>query len=181
MTPETAADPVCSEMPATALGGPVSLAVSRVARLHRMAAGKLLRGAGLYPGQELVMMHLWDAGPVRQSELIKAVELDPSTVTKMLQRLEQAGHVRRRPDPADRRAVLVEATPDSCALHSAVEDAWANLEEHTLAGLDPDERSELTRLLGKVEKNLCVQTADCPARSQPESTSSTRSTSAAVL
>ena len=62
MTPETAADPVCTESPETAagdvctgplptaaLGGPVSLAVSRVARLHRMAAGKLLRGAGLYP------------------------------------------------------------------------------------------------------------------------------------
>jgi MarR family transcriptional regulator, organic hydroperoxide resistance regulator len=163
MKPENAADPVCSEpLPSSALAGPVSHAVSRVARLHRMAAGKLLRGAGLYPGQEFVMMHLWDAGPVRQSELIKAVELDPSTVTKMLQRLEQAGHVRRCPDPGDRRAVLVEATEDSCALHSAVEEAWANLEEHTLTGLDPDERRELTRLLGKVEENLCVQTADCP-------------------
>ncbi|WP_406403442.1 MarR family winged helix-turn-helix transcriptional regulator [Streptomyces sp. NBC_00879] len=194
MTPETAADPVCTESPETAagdvctgslptaaLGGPVSLAVSRVARLHRMAAGKLLRGAGLYPGQELVMMHLWDAGAVRQSELIKAVELDPSTVTKMLQRLEQAGHVRRRPDPCDRRAVLVEATQDSCGLHSAVQAAWANLEEHTLAGLDPDERRELTRLLGKVEGNLCMETADCPGRSQPDSTSSAQSTSAAVL
>lgn len=144
-----------------------------------MAAGKLLRGAGLYPGQEFVMMHLWDAGPVRQSELIKAVELDPSTVTKMLQRLEQTGHVRRRPDPGDRRAVLVEATAESCALHSAVETAWANLEEHTLAGLDPDERRELTRLLGKVEENLCVRTAGCTG--QRDSTSSTRSTSAAEL
>lgn len=180
MKPETAADPVCTKpLPSSALGEPVSHAVSRIARLHRMAAGKLLRGAGLYPGQEFVMMHLWDAGPVRQSELIKAVELDPSTVTKMLQRLEQAGHVRRCPDPGDRRAVLVEATEDSCALHSAVEAAWANLEEHTLAGLDPDERRELTRLLGKVEENLCVQTADCPG--QLDRTSSTRSTSAAEL
>ncbi|WP_406001591.1 MarR family winged helix-turn-helix transcriptional regulator [Streptomyces sp. NBC_00829] len=182
MTPETAADPVCTEaMPAAALGGPVSLAVSRLARLHRMAAGKLLRGAGLYPGQELLMMHLWDGGPVRQSELIKAVELDPSTVTKMLQRLEQAGHVRRSPDPGDRRAVLVEATAESCALHSAVEAAWASLEEYTLAGLDPEERRELTRLLGKVEENLCIQSGDCPALAQPDSTSSTRSTSAAEL
>ncbi len=163
MKTETAADPACTgSLPASALGGPVSHAVSRVARLHRMAAGKLLKGAGLYPGQEFVMMHLWDAGPVRQSELIKAVDLDPSTVTKMLQRLEQAGHVRRRPDPADGRAVLVEATEDSCALHSAVQQAWTNLEEHTLAGLGPDERTELIRLLAKVEENLCIQTADCP-------------------
>ncbi|MFD8587070.1 MarR family winged helix-turn-helix transcriptional regulator [Streptomyces californicus] len=150
--------------PAAALGGPVSHAVSRVARLHRIAAGKVLKGVGLYPGQELLMTHLWDRGAVRQTELIRALELDPSTVTKMLQRLEQTGHVRRRPDPADRRAVLVEATDDSCALHTAVETAWGRLEEQTLAGLGTAERDELVRLLAKVEENLCQETADCPDR-----------------
>ncbi|MFJ5722840.1 MarR family winged helix-turn-helix transcriptional regulator [Streptomyces sp. NPDC093149] len=158
------ADPACTDLPSAALGGPVSHAVSRVARLHRITAGKLLKGLGLYPGQEFLMMYLWDAGAVRQSELIKTMDLDPSTVTKMLQRLEQTGHVRRSPDPDDRRAVLVEATDDSCALHTAVERAWTNLEEHTLAGLDAAEREELARLLGKVEANLCQETADCPER-----------------
>ncbi|WP_406150155.1 MarR family winged helix-turn-helix transcriptional regulator [Streptomyces sp. NBC_01012] len=151
-------------LPGAALGGPVSHAVSRVARLHRITAGRLLKGLGLYPGQEFLMMHLWDTGAVRQAELIKAVDLDPSTVTKMLQRLEQAGHVRRRPDPDDRRAVLVEATEESCALYTEVRGAWSGLEEHTLAGLGPAERAELTRLLAKVESNLCQETEDCPAQ-----------------
>ncbi|MFF8957235.1 MarR family winged helix-turn-helix transcriptional regulator [Streptomyces sp. NPDC014894] len=178
MKPEVTADPVCSEplwdqsargescgdaaVVDSCLGGPVSHAVSRVARLHRMAAAKLLRGLGLYPGQEFLLMHLWDAGPVRQSDLIKTLELDPSTVTKMLQRLEQSGHVRRSPDPADRRAVLVEATDESCALRSAVERAWSQLEVQTLTGLTDGERAELNRLLGKVEANLCAQAEDCP-------------------
>ncbi|MFD3653753.1 MarR family winged helix-turn-helix transcriptional regulator [Streptomyces sp. 24-1644] len=161
-----AADPACTEglLPEAARGGPVSHALSRVARLHRIAAGKLLKGLGLYPGQEHLMMHLWDSGAVRQSDLIKAMDLDPSTVTKMLQRLEQTGHVRRRPDPDDRRAVLVEATDGSCGLLTDVREAWANLEEHTLVGLDPAERAELARLLGKVEENLCQETANCPER-----------------
>ncbi|MGN9818252.1 MarR family winged helix-turn-helix transcriptional regulator [Streptomyces sp. SD11] len=159
------ADPACTEeTPSAACGGEVSYAISRVARMHRAAAGRLLRGAGLYPGQEFVMMHLWDAGAVRQSELIKAVDLDPSTVTKMLQRLEQAGHVRRRPDPRDGRAVLVEATEDSCGLHDEVTRAWTGLEEHSLAGLSPDERAQLSGLLARVEANLCTETAACPAR-----------------
>lgn len=153
------AEPAC---PSAARGGPVSTSIARVARLHRIAAGKLLKDAGLYPGQELMMMHLWESGAVRQSELVKMVELDPSTVTKMLQRLEQAGHVRRRPDPADRRAVLVEATDDDNGLMGAVEAAWTKLEQHTLAGLDPDERAQLGRLLSRVEANLCVETAGCP-------------------
>ncbi|WP_328909459.1 MarR family winged helix-turn-helix transcriptional regulator [Streptomyces sp. NBC_00234] len=160
---EVSADPACTEglLPEAARGGPVSHALSRVARLHRIAAGKLLKGAGLYPGQEHLMMHLWDSGAVRQSDLIRAMELDPSTVTKMLQRLEQTGHVRRRPDPDDRRAVLVEATDDSCALLADVRSAWATLEEHTLVGLAPAERTEFARLLAKVEENLCQETADC--------------------
>ncbi|MEW2070372.1 MarR family winged helix-turn-helix transcriptional regulator [Streptomyces sp. NPDC007346] len=159
------AEAACTDaLPGAAPCGPVSHAVSRVARLHRIAAGKLLKGLGLYPGQELLMMHLWDVGPVRQAELIKTLDLDPSTVTKMLQRLEQTGHVRRRPDPDDRRAVLVEATDESCALHTAVRDAWDSLEEQTLAGLESDERGELTRLLAKVEANLCHETEGCPGQ-----------------
>ncbi|MGN9795977.1 MarR family winged helix-turn-helix transcriptional regulator [Streptomyces sp. NPDC054847] len=162
---EAQGDPACTgQLPHAASSGPVSHAVSRVARLHRIAAGKLLKGLGLYPGQEFVMMRLWDAGPVRQSELIKAADLDPSTVTKMLQRLEQSGHVRRCPDPDDRRAVLVEATERSCALLSDVSEAWAKLEEHTLRGLGEDDRRELARLLSMVEANLCTETADCPER-----------------
>ncbi|MFB8026785.1 MarR family winged helix-turn-helix transcriptional regulator [Streptomyces sp. NPDC056465] len=158
------ADRACAGgLPSAALGGPVSHAVSRVARLHRYTAGRLLKGLGLYPGQEFLLMHLWDTGGVRQAELIKAMDLDPSTVTKMLQRLELSGHVRRRPDPDDRRAVLVEATEKSCALRAEVRDAWSDLEEHTLAGLGPAERAELTRLLAKVEENLCHEAGDCPA------------------
>ncbi|MET9360748.1 MarR family transcriptional regulator [Streptomyces sp. NPDC006632] len=159
----TSDDPVCPDyahLPSAARGGPFSRAVSRVARLHRIAAGRQLRCIGLYPGQELLMMHLWDAGATRQSQLIKLLELDPSTVTKMLQRLEQAGYVRRTPDPKDRRASLVEATDDGCVLHERVRDAWTELEEQTLAGLDADERAELTRLLGKVEENLCRSAGD---------------------
>ncbi|WP_329122047.1 MarR family winged helix-turn-helix transcriptional regulator [Streptomyces sp. NBC_01353] len=151
-------DPVCSgPLPTAAQGGPVSHALARVARLHRIAAGRLLKEVGLYPGQEFLMMCLWDCGPVRQSELIKAMGVDASTVTKMLQRLEQSGHVRRSPDPTDRRAVLVAAADEGGTLRSGVADVWTGLEEYALAGLTPAERADLARLLSKVEGNLCAE------------------------
>ncbi|MFC7467483.1 MarR family winged helix-turn-helix transcriptional regulator [Actinomadura keratinilytica] len=110
----------------------------------------------------MVLGHLWEAGgPVRQSDLIKAVELDPSTVTKTLQRLEQSGHVTRAPDPADRRAVLVEATELSCALSRQVESAWAASRSMPWR-LTPADRAELARLLAAVEANLCDRAGDCP-------------------
>ncbi|AXU16693.1 MarR family transcriptional regulator [Streptomyces clavuligerus] len=150
------------------LDGPASREIARISRLHRLAAAKLLRGLGLYPGQEILMTLLWERGPVRQSELIRKLELDPSTVTKMLQRLEQSGQVRRSPDPADRRAALVEATERGHELREEVERAWARLEEQTLAGLADEERAELIRLLGKVSENLCAQTSECSAEARNE-------------
>jgi DNA-binding MarR family transcriptional regulator len=143
-------------------GGPVSRALGQVARLHRAAAGELLKSTGLYPGQELLMMHLWAAGAVRQADVINALGVDPSTVTKMLQRLQRTGNVTRTTDPADRRAVLVEATASSSALRPEIEAAWKTLEDRTVAGLDPAERAELHRLLEKVAANLSPENPTCP-------------------
>ena len=100
------------------------------------------------------MMALWDAGPVRQSELTKMLDLDPSTVALMLRRLEQSGHVTRERDPHDRRVLLVEASAESYALRPHVAKAWGQLKEQTLKGLDEAEREEFARILSKVERNL---------------------------
>ncbi|MGW6915185.1 MarR family winged helix-turn-helix transcriptional regulator [Kitasatospora sp. NPDC054939] len=134
--------------------GDTSQAIARVARLHRATAERLLRPSGLHAGQELLMMMLWDEGPLPQSALIERLGLDASTVTRMVQRLEQAGFVRRRRSESDRRAAVVEATTAARALQDSIAGAWLQLEELTLAGLDEEERATLHRLLGRVEANL---------------------------
>lgn len=144
------------DMPPEARGGPVSNALTRVARLHRIGTAKRLKEIGLFPGQEVVMMILWEGVALRQSALIQRTGLDPSTITKMLQRLEQSGHVRRYPDPTDGRAVLVEATSVSCDLQQNVATAWEGMEEAALAGLSPDDQVQLASLLERVGGNLSV-------------------------
>ncbi|AGP52265.1 MarR family winged helix-turn-helix transcriptional regulator [Streptomyces rapamycinicus] len=134
--------------------GPVSQTLARVSRLHRLFGGRLLRPTGLCSGQEFLMMTLWKEGSVRQSELAKALDLDPSTVTLMLRRLEQGGHVVRTRDPQDRRVMLVRASAESYVLRPEVAQVWAHLEEHTLDGLDDEEREAFARILSKIEKNL---------------------------
>jgi hypothetical protein len=52
-----------------ASAGPVSNALIRATRLHMILARYLLQHVGLHPGQELLLMHLWDAGPQRQADL----------------------------------------------------------------------------------------------------------------
>ena len=107
-TPEDQSGPMSIPVPAAAVGGPISHAIFRVARLHKMMAGNLLRGVGLHPGQELVMMYLWELGPQRQTDLIRLVDSDAATMTRTIRRLEHAGFVRRSPCADDKRAYLIE-------------------------------------------------------------------------
>jgi MarR family transcriptional regulator, organic hydroperoxide resistance regulator len=141
-------------LPATARRGPVSHAVFRVARLSRMVAANLLRPVGLYPGQELVMMNLWDLGPQRQTDLIRLSASDAATMTRMIRRLEHAGFVRRTPSAEDKRAFLIEATPASRGLRTQVEDIWSQLEEIAVGGLSNQERQTVVRVLEDLEERL---------------------------
>lgn len=135
---------------------PMSEALFRSARVHRIMASSLLRDTGLYAGQELLMMRLWERGEQRQADLIKTLGLDPSTVTKMLQRLEQAGFVTRRPSPDDRRAVVVDTTRAGRALRDRVKQAWRDLEAATTAGFTKDEYDQAMRVLNRIEANLAT-------------------------
>lgn len=130
-------DPLGSSvpLPAAAQSGPISHAIFRVARLHRMIAGHLLREVGLHPGQEIVMMHLWQAGPQRQVDLVRVLDSDAATMTRTIRRLENAGFVRRLAAPADKRASLIEPTPASIPLRERVEGIWAELEDAAVGGL----------------------------------------------
>ncbi|MFI5531999.1 MarR family winged helix-turn-helix transcriptional regulator [Kitasatospora sp. NPDC051853] len=141
----------------------VSRSIARVARLHRAVAERLLSRHGLHAGQELLMMRLWDHGPQSQSALVEHLGLDASTVTRMVQRLEQSGFVRRRRSESDRRAVTVEATAAARALRDRIAEAWGELEDITLAGLDRSERATLLHLLGRLTDNLDRPAAPAPA------------------
>lgn len=149
----------------TVADAPMSEAIFRAARVHRIMAGTLLRETGLYPGQELLMMQLWERGEQRQADLIKTLGLDPSTVTKMLQRLEQSGFVTRRPSATDRRAVVVSTTRAGQALRDRVLQAWRDLEQVTAHGLTGEECEQAMYLLSRIEANLTGGSGDDGAES----------------
>lgn len=155
-------------VPRSAEGGRISHAIFRVARLHRLLAGQLLRQAGLHPGQEVVMMHLWDGGPRRQADLCGELGTDSATMTRTVQRLERAGFVRRSPDPGDGRAVIVEPTAASQALRREVERIWAELEEATVGAMDADQQAETLEVLGLLECNLAKRTGRDQVAVPPE-------------
>lgn len=72
------------------------------------------------------------------SELGAATGSRPATLTGILDRLEQRGLIRRAARPGDRRAVVIELTPDGAAAAARVRQSLHRLAEHALTGLPPD-------------------------------------------
>jgi DNA-binding MarR family transcriptional regulator len=146
--------PGVDRQPGAAAGGPLSHAIFRLARTHRALAGRLFRELGLRPGQELLLMHLWEYGPQRQADLAELFDTDSASMTRTVQRLERAGFVRRSQSPQDGRVTLVEPTAASLGLRSRIEDLWSTLERQTAGGLDADERDAALVVLRRLERNL---------------------------
>lgn len=144
--------------PSAAASGPVSNAILRVTRLHVARARQLFRAVGLHPGQELLLMHLWDEGPQRQTDLAATFDTDSASMTRSVQRLERAGFVRRTRDPSDGRATLVSSTPAGTALRARIEQMWARLEHDTTADIPSTQLRVLLRGLAEIETNLYCAT-----------------------
>jgi MarR family transcriptional regulator, organic hydroperoxide resistance regulator len=137
--------------------GPLVHALFRISRKNRAMAAEYLRPLGLYPGQELLLLQLPDGQCRSQQELVDALGLDHSTVTKMLQRLERAGVVARRQSADDRRVVLVHLTEEGRARRRAVQDVWAKMEAAAGGALSERQRTQLLALLRRVEAHLDQQ------------------------
>ncbi|QRX95146.1 MarR family winged helix-turn-helix transcriptional regulator [Streptomyces noursei] len=91
---------------------------------------------------------------------MRLLDSDAATMTRTVQRLEQAGFVRRRPSPTDKRATLVEPTAASHALRREVEQVWTHLEDLSTAGFSAEERTAALHTLERLERNLAQAAAD---------------------
>ncbi|GAB2682280.1 hypothetical protein GCM10009743_68170 [Kribbella swartbergensis] len=125
-----------------------------MARAHKALAARLLRDAGLRPGQELVLMALWNQGPQRQVDLAQNLDADAPTMTRSIARLEKTGLVRREPSPSDGRAMIVHLTEAGRALRPHVTEAWRELERATAGHLTDHRIAEILEALADLEANL---------------------------
>jgi DNA-binding MarR family transcriptional regulator len=121
-------------------------------RLHR-EMDETLQEFDLNSGEWKVLGALWRRGaPHRASpgELAKVEELSTGAMTNRLDRLEEAGHVRRLPDPKDRRAVQIELTDKGRRTWEKAVAAASKKEAVVTSALTDREKQQLTNLLRKL-------------------------------
>jgi DNA-binding MarR family transcriptional regulator len=139
--------------------------VSRLARELEQRLEPVFARNGLEAGLFDVLATLRRAGEpyrMRPADLAQAVMLTSSGTTKRLDRLETAGLIVRRPDPQDRRGLLIELTPAGRQLIDAAVADHVAAEHRLLAALGPQDRDTLAGLLRKLLLGL-------PATAAPDS------------
>jgi len=121
-------------------------------RLHRMLEDTLSE-FGLSPGEWKMLNHLESAGaPYRRSagKLAARAELSSGAMTNRLDRLEEAGLMRRLPDPDDRRGVQVELTDHGLKVWEDALRTGAAQEALVAAALTKEEKRQLNGLLRRL-------------------------------
>ncbi|WP_193610529.1 MarR family transcriptional regulator [Nocardioides lijunqiniae] len=119
----------------------------------------LLAQAGLTYPQYLCLLALWEADdPLTVGELGARLRLDSGTLTPVLKRLEAAGHLGRRRDPADERRVLLEVTPTGWELRDRVADVPGGIASGM--GLSEAEAAQLRALLDRMLVGLDDSASD---------------------
>jgi len=135
----------------TRLADDVSFLLARANALSLSAGNAALSALGLKVRSYSVLALASDAsGGLSQRELAEFLRLDPSQVVTLVDDLQRRGLVDRRPDPVDRRANVVIATPAGLALYERAVAAAESAELEVHAALNAEERAQLAGLLRRV-------------------------------
>ncbi|ABI67617.1 MarR family winged helix-turn-helix transcriptional regulator [Syntrophomonas wolfei] len=117
--------------------------------VHQLFKAELIPH-GVTPGQYSVLKCLWKDNGQTVKQLAEHLYLDSSTVTGILDRMEQKGLIKKTADPKDRRALQVLLTEKGQALEEPLSQAILNANKKALQEMNDKEYESLKELLHKL-------------------------------
>lgn len=115
------------------------------------------QGVELNFTQFLALKYLGHEAPATPVELARALHYNPGALTRLLDKLEQRGYLKRLPDPVDRRALRLELTTQGKNLRKRVIGYCDAVAERTFARTTPRERETLHVVLTRVLDDVRTQ------------------------
>jgi len=125
-----------------------------VARLLKTYADQRARQFGISRAQWAVLMRIDRNEGLKQSELAEMLNLQPITLTRLLDRLADNGLIERRADPNDRRANRLYLKPAAKPLLGRLADLGADMMETVLEGISSTSIERMLKELSAVKDNL---------------------------
>jgi MarR family transcriptional regulator for hemolysin len=109
---------------------------------------------GITRAQWAVLARLDRFEGLKQSELADMLDLQPISLTRLLDRLASCGLIERRSDPTDRRAKRLFLTPAARPLLEQLGDLGEEMMTNVLAGVDSETVGQMVAQLAIVKENL---------------------------
>ena len=130
-----------------------------VSRLARRSFDAQAREIGVTRPQWQVLVVLRRHEGVNQGGLAELLDVEPITVCRMVDRLQEADLVERRPDPADRRSWRLFLTAKAEDLLAQLRPLGLRFEAEALDGVSASERSALIAMLERIRQTLVARSA----------------------
>ena len=144
--------------------------ISDVARLMRTYADQRVRSLGMTRAQWAVLARLEHHEGLKQSELAEMLDLQPITLTRLVDRLAANGLIERRPDPNDRRAKRLYLTPLARPLMDRLADLGKDVMGTVLDGFNLATVERMILELSLTKENLKTAMARKSAEKAGEKT-----------
>jgi MarR family transcriptional regulator for hemolysin len=132
----------------------IAFNINDVARLLRTYADHKAASFGLTRAKWAVLARLDRFEGLKQNELADMLDLQPISLSRLLDGLSENGLIERRSDPNDRRAKRLFLTPAARPLLDRLSELGEDLMTTALAGLDQSETSALLTSLTTIKENL---------------------------
>ncbi|MFS0724160.1 MarR family winged helix-turn-helix transcriptional regulator [Paenibacillus sp. 1P07SE] len=133
---------------------PLTSLMARTQKLFRHHVDSLIRAYDVYPGQPPLLMRLAGQDGQSQKELARHMQVQPATLTVMINRMTSNGLLERRPDARDQRVSRVYLTEKGRTAAVAVQEALGTLEEWSFARFSSTEKRLFRELLERMHSDL---------------------------
>lgn len=128
--------------------------------MRRSAFDSFMRPLGITRAQWWVIAHLSRQDGMMQIQLADILDVGKASLGTVIDRLEAAGLVERRPDPVDRRANRLFMTRKSHQMIDKMQAAERQFSDQSLGRLSASEREELVRMLSLIRADLVDMNKD---------------------
>ena len=141
-------------MPKLPLNREFAFNLMDVARLLKTYADQRARQFGISRAQWVVLMRIERTEGLKQAELADMLDLQPISLTRVLDRLDESGLIERRADPNDRRASRLYLKPAARPMLDQLSELGTDMMETVLSGLEPKTIERMLNDLVLIKDNL---------------------------
>jgi DNA-binding MarR family transcriptional regulator len=129
--------------------------IGETAHALRKAFDRRAVGMGVTRAQWKVLFKLTRLPGLRQIELADMLDIEPITLSRIIDRLEEAGLVERAADPADRRAWRLHVTAKAQPLIEKLRAVADDMAVEAFGGIDSKDIEMVRQVLARIRENLC--------------------------